>query len=787
MNRTPTFVPVFTFPRSDPNNSFKRRLTSEFNEEVPPNKRSKDIDMSIPSEKDFNNLKEYTYLYLKRIFDWVDTLKQTLITTNVYRNDYVSLNLLSESYSDQYKRIGSKQQSALDDLYKKYSMQIDYIDMVHDATYCNELLVDYKTINDKLCSTSNQIRVSVSHDLHTQYLQEYIIELRKLGFILPGIENPTKITTENAIRTLYEYETATIPVYVAHESGRSLSKFIGNIGDFNIQEIKQNAIGMIDGCSGDKCVYTSTPLTWSCDVAGIIHYTITSTNPRNYTITTKVDGLYYDIVFEVNGKIIADDVARHLYLFSGLFKKRRNTNSPNQITLPGNFDKQNNLHLLALFGLKTLCDKRIQQRIQTDYKHPNNPIRLITTVDKYVFAGTLLAYLGNKIDYCPTVLESVKNGYVKRSFGGDSNVSNDLFLRYTFYRYFDSLSEVETNSPKQIDPLTTTSEYIVYIIGLTKTQEHEYDNFWDFLKKHAIASQKPKWDQQLDTLREKVSDIRNQLDNAPAYMPGVKTDNTFNDNIRKALIQIPVVIPSIIDIYIAFEAEEDNFDIWSDNIFTFSTQSVLPPLTRISVEESYLKITYSKLFNTNEYKKFTSAIEELDNEGMYIENDINNHYVYIPISAELLIHIAQNTILPSHNKDPGFTLRTDYWKRIGNTLYDRVESWFSAESPLKNRNIFVNVFIESCKTPSNTQYNQIISELSNKRGGKRKTRKRRRFLHSAAKFEGKRRRSHVFSYDAPTSHLQKISGFLTRRYAPLQKTLIIKKRSLPRTKRHFLS
>ena len=31
----------------------------------------------------------------------------------------------------------------------------------------------------------------------------------------------------------------------------------------------------------------------------------------------------------------------------------------------------------------------------------------------------------------------------------------------------------------------------------------------------------------------------------------------------------------------------------------------------------------------------------------------------------------------------------------------------------------------------------------------------------------------LFSYDAPTLHLQKISGFLTRRYAPLQKTLIL--------------
>ena len=30
----------------------------------------------------------------------------------------------------------------------------------------------------------------------------------------------------------------------------------------------------------------------------------------------------------------------------------------------------------------------------------------------------------------------------------------------------------------------------------------------------------------------------------------------------------------------------------------------------------------------------------------------------------------------------------------------------------------------------------------------------------------------LFSYDAPTLHLQKISGFITRRYAPLQKTLI---------------
>ena len=32
---------------------------------------------------------------------------------------------------------------------------------------------------------------------------------------------------------------------------------------------------------------------------------------------------------------------------------------------------------------------------------------------------------------------------------------------------------------------------------------------------------------------------------------------------------------------------------------------------------------------------------------------------------------------------------------------------------------------------------------------------------------------YYFSYDAPTLHLQKISGFLTRRYAPLQKTLIL--------------
>ena len=36
----------------------------------------------------------------------------------------------------------------------------------------------------------------------------------------------------------------------------------------------------------------------------------------------------------------------------------------------------------------------------------------------------------------------------------------------------------------------------------------------------------------------------------------------------------------------------------------------------------------------------------------------------------------------------------------------------------------------------------------------------------------------VFSYDAPTLHLQKISGFLTRRYAPLQKTLIFDRRKI---------
>lgn len=462
--------------------------------------------------------------------------------------------LSPKTYADQCldKLSDPSKKAAFDVLYKKYSLLIDYVDMVHDITMCidyiakigleSELNKEVKELINQLCGDSfRKIRIKASHQLQRDYLMSYINDLKRLGFVLPGLQDPFIVTVENVDTTLSDIECC------ARESGRYLRNFLEKAtSNKRITDVIHNALGAIDGCLGE--CDASTEVNWSHSVAGVINLNIKTKN-NNSTITVSVLGDAF--VFNVRGEIKLDDVVDLLPPGDNLPKRRESRNVENSITPPGNASHKNPKYLMAVISLKTICDKRILQRIQTDCDGVTLPkINAITTTDGYVWAGTLLAYLGNQINYCPSVLLTRETGYERFDFEKSSNLVDDLARRYTFYedylKYFDKRqSNNETASGETTKAFDFTDHYIKARVN--ELHNDEFISLWDFMRTLAIANQGSGWKSKKHDLKVKVDAVFDAESETP-----INKDKLIN-----AILNIPTTVPSLVEFFGELEDQED--------------------------------------------------------------------------------------------------------------------------------------------------------------------------------------------------------------------------------------
>lgn len=739
------------------------------------------------------SLRENPYMYPTIMTDWNTDIKQSLTTGDLYRDAFNQYKIPNTevAYATQYAK--SANRVGLDELYKKYSMKIDYIDMVHDITSCigyfkdvlpRNTYADIENLITKLCTTNSNIRVPRSHELQSEYLQNYINELRVIGFMLPDIEEPVSITPENIKETLRDYLSSTNPVHCARESGRGFNNYIESIldtkeNDNTIREVHQNMLGQMDGCVGTCEVFrkTETPVKWSCDVAGIIHVTITSFPDSTHQIVVHIDNGPAPLVFTVRGRVILNDVLAHLYGANATFRGMTYVieNRINQITLPDGFSKTNPYHCLALISLKTVCDKRIQQRIQTDRALEKGPIQLITTVDKYVFAGTVLAYLGQRIQYCPAVLLQTSDGYTKYQFGNIRTNPDELLHRYRFYIYY--------RDPRRETPLKTTFKYIKMMKRIAENPETIYDNFWDFIRTNAIACSKENFQRKHDILNEKLSAVDKAIQNR--NIP----------EIQNTLLRIPTVPPTINDLFTAFDDESDTTDIWNDNFDIGSISNALLNVRAPSGKDKPHRTAYTlnvgspdaiseseireghhslgpheekssknsqRLFDSNQVATVIESIRKSDGTldmpktrelitkyklvlnyvDTYLPKynartnniDVDADHIKITYSDRLKkavnmeddVQIIGNmVILPSKaqllihlaenivfDRNVSLEVQHSMLTKIGNALYARVAGWFTKDFSLYEKpEEFVRLFLNSIKNPTYKTYNKIIQLL----------------------------------------------------------------------------
>jgi hypothetical protein len=446
-----------------------------------------------------------------------------------------------------------------DELYTKYSLLIDYVDMVHDITKCIDYIKniglpkalqdDIRDLIDKLCGGSfASIRIPASHVLQRNYLLSFVGELKKLGFTLPDVQSPTIVTLDNAEITLDDIDCC------ARESGRYLEEWVKKSPNEKVKNksrdyVVNNALGAIDGCKGE--CDASQEVEWSHTVAGVIDMHIKTKNNKSI-ITVTIVGDTENWIFKVDGEIKLDDVIDLLPPGDNLPKRRESRNVESNITPPPNADLKNPKYLMAVIALKTICDKRLLQLIQNDRDGKTTgqngtllkKLTAITTVDGYVWAGTLLAYLGNKIDYCPAILFRRDYGFERFDFEKSSNILDELTHRYTFYedylKYYDK--ETDSRTRKAFD---FTDKYINARIAELK--ERDFINLWDFIRTMAIANQKNNWKAKKSELHKKV-DLVFDIENGEP----IEKEKLIN-----ALLSIPTTIPSLVEFFGELEDQED--------------------------------------------------------------------------------------------------------------------------------------------------------------------------------------------------------------------------------------
>ena len=733
-----------------------------------------DATRLLPFDDAFQLYRDYFSLQFEGV---LKTNLHSLIQNN---STYItSLDLQKKTYYHQLQEQKAIQNPRFIELYKKYSLLIDYVDMVHDITKCFDFLLKVLKVNDNdsfillkkliedLCGGSfYNIRIKRSHEIQRRLLNEYIDELRLMGFLISYVEDPVAITSVNATTMANDIKIC------ARESGRYFVNFLTSAGmsTNGFVAVKQNALGAIDGCKGECEIVEQ--IIWEYVVAGVFHLYI-KTDGHKSDIRVTLYGLFYD--FSVTGEIVLDDIIQLLDSSRIPFRREGGVRVNNITPFPG-FSSNDPLHCAALISLKTICDKRLVQRMQTDYKDSPNRFDAFTTTDKYVPAGTVLAYLGGQIPYCPSVLLTREDGYDRYDFEKSDNLQFELTERYSLYleylKYFapkypdifpSPPGYLHEAVPFMLKAFDFTTLFLLDIRSKISDPDYGFNSFWEYIYLNAIANQIGEWTNKLKDLMHKIKTVFDLL-----------SSQQYGPSLINALLSIPTVIPSISEFIGELEDEEDVIDLLGSRISmgelygSFFTRpnfnqtiwdtafpnpanwnQIDPKTIAKFIKDNNLKPKYTDTdFLPTEFTRPSSRYPQNGNitiEGDYLiiyykgteeglaKNFANNYKlnddddylelivekplaqltetkckVKLPITADLLINVAFHLNAIGRRPNPDEARRV--CRLLGDKLFDRVGSWIGFVE--ENRVEFVTFFVNcALYAGANTKYNNIWNQL----------------------------------------------------------------------------
>ena len=679
----------------------------------------------------------------------------------------------------------------------------DYVDGVHDITECFDFLEkvikrgsnlhkELLELKRSLCSNSGTGRINVanSHDLQVGVIKLYIKSLRdEFQFLIPNFDDPISITRENA-KLKFE-EMGLSGKHVMRESGRSIAGYFDEYinGMQPPVKVTHNVIGAIDGCKGE-CDTSVGPLTWKCSLYGIMESEITSRRPTPAEISengalnlvSEIAIRYYDDYenpyrFKVINEIVLDAVIAKLP--QGFRTRNATGNDYSRIITPLNPPSvyvDTPRYNLAVVALKTLCDKRIFQRLTTDYYGGEAGLKIaaISTTDWYVTIGHLLAYLNGEIPYFPKIFFSGGNseGYMVYSY--DDNGSDELLKHYAYYKGFESGVLYEQ--------MQYTDGWIAGALSDCSNPEHNFLDFWDFLKTRAILNQRAKWESIKNDLREKVAAT------ADAFESFKRNPTAGTKQLIDCLTQIPIVVPNLTEFFVQLSEEDDilfngrltkgiitnaylNKLIPKGSIITEQqlakaretlgsierTDSRTDPQSMIKFAET-MKLNIRQLnleAGTSDLPIFKTDSIKIDGEYLILKyqpkdelpdvsyfNETNETRqitvegtlkIKVPICTELLIKTVFNLIPATSRISTSGLIES-----AGKIIFDRVKDWLNLPNEANDQKAneqFCKMLLEATANKDDKQYNKLWSKhfLFPEYAGGKKTR--------AKKYTQKKRKS----------------------------------------------
>ena len=646
-----------------------------------------------------------------------------------------------------------------------YRMLFDYVDMIHDFKKCDEIKASVdlflkkiksaelkRIINTKfdklfrgICSGNGNIKVDESYVLQLQLIDEYINELRTLGFTIPSLPNPIVIPKDEKL--LSDYFKGKQQNYY-RESGSGLNKITG------LNLVTKNAIGSIDGCAGQCDIQSySQEVSWNQFILGFLNVnirTLVGTNKNTVitvsSITDMLDGenIVFEAILRKGGRIKLNKIVEMLPdVFLKAFRGKITDDDEDdtggdddilQIKMMDNgreikIDKnmpieQLRKYFVFIIALKTVCDKTIIQRVQSDYNGTSKKIDILCTIDSYVPAISILEVLSTKIPYCidsflfkrdlrafqilsyPTVDNSLlynKFCYFASWINYLNKTSQSPVNLFDIYNSLRGIDQYVTTTYEQMDSYISDTDSIFEKVNqkLATFGSVNYSNLWDYLQTLAISSLKDKWEKKksvfFEDLKSRAKQIFAMSGDVINSILSISESLDMTSEINEILAQC--------DIFgIPITSVDTKKSINQLNIFDF--MAIVPRATdekyiiEIKIENNQFLILKVKTDDVSA-KRVQEIIglinKDVEDSSEKVTSFVVNavlssgydDHISIPLTAELLINLL--IFIKKKNVDQQILSKLIRHK-IGGTLYNLLKQWLP--DILKDRTSFIKFIHE---------------------------------------------------------------------------------------------
>jgi hypothetical protein len=304
-----------------------------------------------------------------------------------------------------------------------------------------------------------------------------------------------------------------------------------------------------------------------------------------------------------------------------------NTNtSSQQLQL---YQKQLGLHRLMILSLKTICDKRLIQRIQemigTRYKHL---VKGITTKDGYVPNGYALAYVRGDIRTCPNFFLDNSEGYkLVPEYNAFPNIEGIYYPRLIDLSLHKP-SIIINNDDSGDNPIHSIRDKTDMLFTKINNLFNEHDErakmtFWDTIRYIIIMSQSKSYVSKKIANYKDMEEAIRLLNNAvnvkdaiitepepehdgdATFMKGSESNSDPTQLLQNALDTKVSPPPSVVDIFEFLDEESDITDIFPGYDFGNNPHTFISSINNNSMRQ------LTEKYYLDEYKtKYKSVIEE---------------------------------------------------------------------------------------------------------------------------------------------------------------------------------